>query len=104
LCSDVIKQVHDILDVQAITIGISDLIQTGSIAVTTNKGGVIHPGATETEIKTISDILNVNLEPGTINGGIPYLASGIIANSKSIVVGNLTTGPELIMLSRAFNL
>jgi translation initiation factor 6 len=90
--------------VQAITIGISDLIQTGSIAVTTNKGGVIHPGATETEIKTISDILNVNLEPGTINGGIPYLASGIIANSKSIVVGNLTTGPELIMLSRAFNL
>ncbi|MDX1371370.1 MAG: translation initiation factor IF-6 [Nitrososphaeraceae archaeon] len=104
LCSDVIKQVSDVLDVQAISIGISNLIQTGSIVVITNKGGVIHPGATETEIKTISDILNVNLEPVTINGGVPYLASGIIANSKSIIVGNLTTGPELIMLSRAFNL
>lgn len=104
LCSDVIKQVSDVLDVQAISIGVSDLSQTGSIVVITNKGGVIHPGATETEIKTISDILNVNLEPVTINGGVPYLASGIIANSKSIIVGNLTTGPELIMLSRAFNL
>lgn len=104
LCSDVIKQVSDVLDVQAISIGVSNLIQTGSIVVITNKGGVIHPGATETEIKTISDILNVNLEPVTINGGVPYLASGIIANSKSIIVGNLTTGPELIMLSRAFNL
>ena len=104
LCSDVIKQVSDVLDVQAISIGVSDLSQTGSIVVITNKGGVIHPGATETEIKTISDILNVNLEPVTINGGIPYLASGIIANSKSVIVGNLTTGPELIMLSRAFNL
>lgn len=104
LCSDVIKQVSDVLDVQAISIGISNLIQTGSIVVITNKGGVIHPGATETEIKMISDILNVNLEPVTINGGVPYLASGIIANSKSIIVGNLTTGPELIMLSRAFNL
>lgn len=104
LCSDVIKQVSDVLDVQAISIGISNLIQTGSIVVITNKGGVIHPGATETEIKTVSDFLNINLEPVTINGGIPYLASGIIANSKSIVVGALTTGPELIMLSRAFNL
>lgn len=104
LCSDVIKQVSDVLDVQAISIGVSDLSQTGSIVVITNNGGVIHPGATETEIKTISDILNVNLEPVTINGGIPYLASGIIANSKSVIVGNLTTGPELIMLSRAFNL
>ena len=104
LCSDVIKQVSDVLDVQAISIGVSDLSQTGSIVVITNKGGVIHPGATETEIKTISDILNVNLEPVTINGGVPYLASGIIANSKSVIVGNLTTGPELIMLSRAFNL
>lgn len=104
LCSDVIKQVSDVLDVQAISIGVSDLSQTGSIVVITNNGGVIHPGATETEIKTISDILNVNLEPVTINGGVPYLASGIIANSKSVIVGNLTTGPELIMLSRAFNL
>jgi translation initiation factor 6 len=50
----------------------------------------------------ISEILKVDVEPATINGGIPYLSSGIIANSNSVVVGSLTTGPEFIMLSRAF--
>ena len=53
-------------------------------------------------IAMISEILKVDVEPATINGGIPYLSSGIIANSNSVVVGSLTTGPEFIMLSRAF--
>ncbi len=41
-------------------------------------------------------------EPVTVNGGVPFLSSGIVANTKSVVVGNLTSGPELIMLSRIF--
>lgn len=102
LCSDVVEQVHNVLDVPVSPISVCGFVQTGSMVVTTNKGAVIHPSASEEEIKSISEILNVNVEPVTINGGIPYPASGIIANSKSIIVGNLTTGPELIMLSRAF--
>ena len=49
-------------------------------------------------------ILKVDVEPLTINGGIPYLSSGILCNSKALVVGSLTTGPELIMLSRGFKM
>jgi translation initiation factor 6 len=71
--------------------------------VATNNGAAAHPNISDDEVKIISEILHVNVEPITINGGIPYLSSGIIANSKSVVVGNMTSGPELIMLSRAFN-
>jgi translation initiation factor 6 len=46
--------------------------------------------------------LQVQVEPVTVNGGTPFLSSGIIANSKSVIVGQLTSGPELIMISRAF--
>ena len=46
--------------------------------------------------------LEVDVEAVTVNGGVPFVASGVIANSKSVVVGTLTTGPELIMLSRVF--
>jgi translation initiation factor 6 len=46
----------------------------------------------------------VDVEPLTINGGIPYLSSVILCNSKALVVGSLTTGPELIMLSRGFKM
>ena len=103
LCNDVKTQIQDILGVSVISMTISGYIQTGAMIVATNKGAAAYPNASDDEIKTISDILNVNVEPVTINGGMPFLASGIIANSKSVVVGNMTSGPELIMLSRAFN-
>lgn len=103
LCNDVKTQIQDILGVSVISMTISGYIQTGAMIVATNKGAAAYPNASDDEIKIISDILNVNVEPVTINGGIPFLASGIIANSKSVVVGNMTSGPELIMLSRAFN-
>ena len=38
----------------------------------------------------------------TINGGFPFLSSGILVNNKSMVVGTLTNGPEIMMLTRAF--
>ena len=103
LCNDVKTQIQDILGVSVTSMSISGFIQTGAMIVATNKGAAAYPNASDDEIKTISDILNVNVEPVTINGGIPFFASGIISNSKSVVVGNMTSGPELIMLSRAFN-
>lgn len=98
------KQISDVLGVEAHTMSVADFNQTGSIVVTTNTGAAVHPKATEEEVDVISSVLKVEVEPLTINGGIPYLSSGIVWNSKSLLVGSLTTGPELIMLSRAFKM
>ncbi|MBA3749502.1 MAG: translation initiation factor IF-6 [Nitrosopumilus sp.] len=98
------KQIEDILGVPVHTMSIADFNQTGSMLVSNNYGAGIHPNASEKEIEIVSSILKVDVEPLTINGGVPYLSSGIICNSKSLVVGNMTTGPELIMLSRGFKM
>jgi translation initiation factor 6 len=98
------KQIEDILGISVHTMAVADFNQTGSMIVSNNHGAAIHPKASEKEIETVSSILKVDVEPLTINGGIPYLSSGIICNSKSMVVGSLTTGPELIMLSRGFKM
>jgi translation initiation factor 6 len=98
------KQIRDILGINVHTMSIADFNQTGSMVVSNNHGAGIHPKASEKEIETVSSILKVDVEPLTINGGIPYLSSGIICNSKSLVVGSITTGPELIMLSRGFKM
>jgi translation initiation factor 6 len=98
------NQIRDVLGVQVEAVSIAGFTQTGSMIVSTNQGAGVHPSATDEEIQAISEILEVDVEPATVNGGIPYLSSGIVANSKSIVVGGLTTGPELIILSRAFNI
>ena len=102
LNSEVNQQVRDVLGVPVNSITVGGFIQTGSMIVATNIGAAIHPRATEEEIKIISESLQVQVEPATVNGGVPFLSSGIIANSKSVIVGSLTSGPELIMLSRVF--
>jgi len=73
------------------------LIVSGSVIMVTND-----PETDEEDIKNFSNVLGVNIEPATINGGIPFVSSGILANSNAVVVGNLTNGPEIMMLTRAF--
>jgi translation initiation factor 6 len=96
------QQVQDILGVPVHSMTVGGFVQTGSMVVSTNTGAVVHPRCTEEEIKVIAEALQVEVEPVTVNGGVPFVSSGIIANSKSVIVGSLTSGPELIMLSRAF--
>ncbi|KAA2282399.1 translation initiation factor IF-6 [Candidatus Nitrosocosmicus sp. SS] len=98
------KYIGDILGVEVHTMSVAEFNQTGSTVVSTNTGAAVHPKATEQEVDVISSVLKVEAEPLTINGGIPYLSSGMIWNSRSLIVGTLTTGPELIMLSRAFRM
>ena len=80
------KQIEDILGINVHTMSVADFNQTGSMIVSNNYGAAIHPKASEKEIETISSILNVDVEPRTINGGIHYVSSGLICNSKSLVV------------------
>jgi translation initiation factor 6 len=98
------KQIEDILGINVLTMSVAGFNQTGSMVVCNNNGAAIHPNASEKEIESVASILKVDVEPLTINGGIPYLSSGILCNSKALVVGSLTTGPELIMLSRGFKM
>ncbi len=69
----------------------------------TNQGAVIHPIASEEEISRIRGVLGFEPEPATVNGGVPFVASGFVGNSKSILVGAQTRGAELVIVSKAFS-
>ena len=97
-----VKEIEDVLDVEVIQKKVAGFHQVGAVMKANNHGAVIHPEADEEEIKNFSNIFGVNIEPATINGGIPFVSSGILANSNAVVVGNLTNGPEIMMLTRAF--
>jgi len=97
-----IKEIEDTLDIEVIQKKVAGFHQVGAVMEANNLGGIIHPEADEEDIKNFSNVLGVNLEPATINGGIPFVSSGMLANSNAVVVGNLTNGPEIMMLTRAF--
>jgi len=97
-----IKEIEDALDIEVMQKKVAGYHQVGAVMKANNIGGIIHPETEDEDIKKISDILGVSIEPATINGGTPFVSSGILANNSAIVVGNLTTGPEIMMLTRVF--
>ncbi len=96
------KTISDVLGVEVLQKKIAGFNQTGAVMVANNSGAAIHPEADEEDMKTFSNLLGVKVEQSSINNGIPYVSSGILANNHNIVVGSLTTGPEIMMLTRAF--
>ncbi|HKU32973.1 MAG TPA: translation initiation factor IF-6 [Candidatus Nitrosotalea sp.] len=102
--TEYVKKVEDVLGIEVIRRRIAGYHQAGAMAVATSRGGIIHPATEEEDIKAVSQVLGVELEPATINGGTPYVSSGILANNSSLVVGTLTNGPELVMLTKAFRI
>ena len=80
---------------------IADLKTVGMAAVVTNKGCICHPKATEEEIRILRRVFNVEVMIGTVNHGSPVIGSGLVANSKGAIIGNLTTGIEMGRIEEA---
>lgn len=96
-----VREIEDALGVEVIQGRIAGRTYVGSLAVVTNEGGLIHVEASEEEGKNLSKLFKVEILPGTVNDGVPFVRSGIIANSRGAIIGSLTTGPELMNISRA---
>lgn len=99
-----IQQIREVLRVPVRKFSIAGMVQVGSLLIATNKGSLVHPRTNEDEIYQISQALGIECEPGTVNGGVPYVASGLIVNSKGAIVGSKTVGPELSIITKAFKL
>ena len=96
------QTIKEVLGVKIIQKRVAGFNQIGSVMVANNTGAAIHPETDEEDMKAFANILGVKIEQSSINAGIPYVSSGILANNHSLVVGSLTTGPEIMMLTRAF--
>jgi translation initiation factor 6 len=96
-------RIEDTLGVEVAAGEIAGLPYVGSLATATNKGVLAHPSLKEEEQKVLRDVLKVHVDVGTINCGIPYVATGLIGNKHGAVAGSLTTGPELFIIGQALD-
>jgi translation initiation factor 6 len=98
-----IKQIRQTLGVEVVKAEIAGLPYVGSLAVATNKGVLVHPLLKDDERKVLERVLKVPVDVGTINCGIPYVGTGLIANSHAAVAGSMTTGPEMFIIGNALD-
>ncbi|RJX16571.1 translation initiation factor IF-6 [Candidatus Bathyarchaeota archaeon] len=94
-----VKKIEDVLGVEVFQGSLAGYPYVGSVAVATNKGILAHPNISEDESKFLTEIFKAPVNIGTVNGGIPFVGSGITINSYGALVGSLTTGPELMAIS-----
>ena len=99
----VVNKIADTLGVEVVSNEIAGLPYVGSLATATNKGVLTHPMLKEGERKVLKDVLKVHVDVGTINCGIPYVATGLLGNSNGAVAGVLTTGPEMFIIGQALD-
>ncbi|ADG91205.1 translation initiation factor IF-6 [Thermosphaera aggregans] len=97
---EVRDKISDTLGVEVVEKDLMKLTIPGSLGVVNDLGGVVHPGFVDDDFKTLLDVLKIKAEKATVNAGVPYIRSGVLANNKGIVVGGNTTGPEIIRIKR----
>ena len=94
--------IEQVLGVEVLQKRIAGFNQVGAVMVANNSGAAIHPEADEEDMKEFANVMGVRVEQTTINNGVPYVMSGILVNDNTVVVGSMTSGPEIMMLTRAF--
>jgi translation initiation factor 6 len=97
------KQISETLGVEVVRTEIAGLPYVGSLAIATNKGVLAHPLLRDDERKVLERVFKVPVDVGTVNCGIPYVSTGLIANSHAAVAGSLTTGPEMFIIGNALD-
>ncbi len=90
------EKISELLGVPVEQMDIAGLKTPGAFIVLNGKWGIIHRDATDEEIDRIEKLLKVELSPATTNMGTPYLRSAIVNNSHGFVIGEQTSGPEVV--------
>jgi translation initiation factor 6 len=98
-----VKKIAETLGVEVLQTEIAGLPYVGSLATVTNKGVLAHPLLKDEERKILEQAFKVPVDVGTINCGIPYVGTGLIANSSNAVAGSMTTGPEMFIIGNALD-
>ena len=95
-----LKKIEDCLGVEAVQMKIAGFSTVGVACIATNKGLIAHNDIEDEELKQIEEVLKVEGINSSVNMGFPFPAYGIIANSKGYVVGDKTSGIEIMRIER----
>jgi translation initiation factor 6 len=99
---EAMRGIRDALGVEVVVGQIAGLPYVGSLASVNNKVALVHPERSDEEAELIKSVLKVQVDSGTVNRGSPLVGAGMLSNDFGVVVGNLTVGPELMIISNLF--
>lgn len=97
------KRIEDVLGVEVIKRQVGSFDTVGANNILTNKGIVLNNTATDDDIEFMKAKIG-SVSQSTANTGSSSIGLCAIANSKGLVVGNQTTGFELVRITDGLDL
>ncbi len=94
--------VKDVLGTEVIVDEICGTYLVGSVAVANNRGVLLSPEAKEEDVNKVRSYFKVPVDVGTVNRGRSFVRGGIVVNDKGCLVGNDTTGFEIVRIMQIF--
>lgn len=95
------RQISEALGFDVIIAKIANHNTLGSLAVHNKNGILCHHDILESEAKLLKKVLKVEINTGTVNMGNPFVGSGILCNSKGMIIGDASGGPEILNADQA---
>jgi translation initiation factor 6 len=93
-----VKAMEDVLDCEVVPRNLGGFKTVGSLGIATNKGALMHPLVEEEELEWVEDVLKVDVDLGTVNRGVGFIRTGLIVNKNGALIGDATTGPEIVRI------
>jgi len=93
---EVVREIESTLGVKAYVGAYAGTPAVGAIMVVNDSVGLVHPSLSDSEIAEIERRLGVKAGPATVNEGVEFIKSGAVINNKGVLLGSLTTGPEIM--------
>lgn len=94
------KRIREALNVSLKPGTIAGLPTVGSLGALNSRKGIVHREIENDEKAYAEELLDIDLEPSTVNMGSPYVRSGLLCNDKGFVVGDMSGGPEIANISQ----
>ncbi|KUO80177.1 MAG: hypothetical protein AT714_05805 [Vulcanisaeta sp. OSP_8] len=68
------------------------------------EGCLLSPDAKDDDVKKVRDYFNLNVDVGTVNRGRSFIRGGLVVNNNGGLVGNDTTGFEIVRIMQVFGI
>ncbi len=96
------KKIKDFLKKEIVVYQLNEMPTIGAYLIMNKNGFAVSPSATEKDMKKLEKLLGVKGNIATINYGDGFVANGLLVNDSGVLVGELTTGYELIRINDIF--
>lgn len=102
VCSE--ETIRDVLQVPVYrqNIGYEPLV--GTFGALNNQGMLVHPHTDQECQKELSEVLEVSVIAGTVNGGSQCVGGGLVVNDWLCIAGIRTTNIEMTVIESVFDL